>query len=204
MSDLQCAVRVLCVRHAAAEGSPRLAGDDRPLSEEGHAQAGRLGQRLVRQRVAHVYTSPLLRGLETAKRVADALRTQVTVDDRLIEFTAGALDTSADPHDTDQVTAIFQAWLVGDLARRAGDGETGHQVVARLSGVLEEVADLHRGETVLLVTHGGLLALGLTALSANLKPAWVSQHRLDNADLVEMAYDADGWVCTSWAGDVPR
>lgn len=204
MSDLQCAVRVLCARHAAAEGSPRLAGDDRPLSRAGRVQADELGRLLAPRRIAHVYTSPLLRGRETADRVANVLGTRCTVDDRLVEFTAGALDASANPDDAARVTAVFQAWLGGDLDRQVGDGETGHEVVGRLSGVLGEVADLHRGETVLLVSHGGLLALGLTTLSANLKPAWVAERPLGNADVVEVAYDADGWVCGSWAGDVPR
>ncbi|HET7328761.1 MAG TPA: histidine phosphatase family protein [Nocardioidaceae bacterium] len=214
MGDLQCAVRVLCARHAAAEDGPGPAGDDQPLTQTGCAQADRLGRRLATQRVAHVYTSPLRPARETATRVAESLQIRSTVDDRLSELTAGAADTSADPDGADpddadpdgaeRVTDAVRAWLDGDLARPAAGGETGQQVVARLSGVLEEVADLHRGETVLLVTHGGLLTLGLTVLSANLKPAWVSQRELGNTDLVDMRYDGDGWVCGSWAGDVPR
>jgi broad specificity phosphatase PhoE len=204
MADLQCAVRGLFARHAEAEGGPRLAGDDQPLSARGREQAARLGDRLRADRVAAVYTSPLLRGRQTAQSAAAALGAPVTVDDRLIEFTAGSLDLSPDPRDAQHVTDVFHSWLDGRLDLRVGDGETGHQVVARLSGVLQDVQDAHRGETVLVISHGGLLTLGLTVLSATLNPAWVSGRPLGPADLVEMAYDSAGWVCRAWAGDVPR
>lgn len=204
MADLQCAVRGLFARHAEAEGRPRLAGDDQPLSARGRAQALRMGERLRSDRVATVYCSPLLRGRQTAECAAAALGAPVTVDDRLIEFTAGSLDLSQDPRDAQHVSDVFRAWLDGSLEQRAGDGETGRQVVARLSGVLQDVQDAHRGETVLVISHGGLLTLGLTALSATLSPAWVSSRPLGHTDLVEMAYDSAGWVCRAWAGGVPR
>ena len=63
MADLQCAVRGLFARHAEAEGSPRLAGDDQPLSAAGREQALRMGERLRADRVAAVYCSPLLCGV---------------------------------------------------------------------------------------------------------------------------------------------
>jgi 2,3-bisphosphoglycerate-dependent phosphoglycerate mutase len=204
VSDLRCPVRLLCVRHAAAEGSPRLAGDDRPLSAQGRREADALADRLAVERVAVVHTSPLLRAQQTADLLGQALGTPVKSDDRLREFTAGSLDVSQLPVDAAHVTAVFGAWLDGELARRAGDGETGEAVVDRFRDALEDISDLHRGETVLLISHGGVLTLVLTVLSPNLHPAWVRSHTLGTTALVEMSYDDGGWVCTSWAGHVPR
>lgn len=203
MSDLQCEARVLCVRHAVAEGHPRLAGDDRPLSEQGREQAARIADALRGQRLAGIWSSPLLRGRQTADIVGSALDLPVTVDPRLSEFTAGGLDRSDEPADADEVTRVFGRWMDGGLDERVGDGETGAEVVDRLAGLLEEVADLNRGELTLLIGHGGLFTLGLTALAANLSPAWVRERPLHNGDVAEMAYFSTGWACRSWAGDVP-
>jgi probable phosphoglycerate mutase len=203
VSDLRCPVRLLCVRHADAESDPRVAPDDRPLSAQGRRQAEVLADRLAGERVAVVHTSSLLRAQQTAELLGRALSAPVKSDDRLREFTAGSLDASHLPADADTVTGVFDAWLDGELARRAGDGESGEAAVDRFRDALEDISDLHRGETVVLVSHGGVLALGLSVLSAALHPAWVRSHALGTTDLVEMSCDDAGWVCTSWAGHVP-
>ena len=57
---------------------------------------------------------------------------------------------------------VYAAWLEGDLDG-AMFGETGHEVVGRLRSVVEDAADRFRGETVLLVSHGGIIGSGCRA-----------------------------------------
>jgi len=46
-------------------------------------------------------------------------------------------------------------WLAGDLTERLEGAEPGAEVIGRFAVVLKEIADLHIGETVLVVSHGG-------------------------------------------------
>jgi phosphohistidine phosphatase len=61
-------VRVLLVRHAEARpGDPDAL---RRLTPAGRAAAGALGRRLAHRQLAAVLTSPLVRAVETAERIA--------------------------------------------------------------------------------------------------------------------------------------
>ena len=87
--------------------------------------------------------------------------------------------------------------MAGDLDVRLPGGETGREVADRFDEVLREVADAHPGETVLVVSHGGAIGLGVPAI-ARMDAA---RQRLGNCDTVERLADADGWVCTRYGAD---
>ncbi len=72
-----------------------------------------------------------------------------------------------------------------------------------MRAALDSVADRHEGGTVVVVSHGGAMALGLGSMCDNLDTLFVSQHILANCDLVELRRDGAGWRCDSWAG-IPR
>ena len=66
--------------------------------------------------------------------------------------------------------------------------------MTRVGLVLREIADAHPGETVLAISHGGAIGLGVPALCRmDVEPS-----QLANTATVEMLADADGWVCTGW------
>ena len=71
---------------------------------------------------------------------------------------SGAFDGSrAD----DPFAEVYAAWLGGDLDRRLPGGETGAELRQRMHHVLYAIAERHQGETVLAVSHGGLMRLTL-------------------------------------------
>jgi probable phosphoglycerate mutase len=99
---------------------------------------------------------------------------------------------------------VFGAWWRdNDLSGGFEGGETGEQIAARIRSALDLVADKHAGETAVVVSHGGAMAVGVVAV-CSLDAAYVATHLLKNCDLVELERDADGaWTCTSWAGERP-
>jgi broad specificity phosphatase PhoE len=142
--------------------------------------------------VAHVYTSTLARAVQTAEIVAASLDIGVTTRLGLREFDAGYL--AERPHDLDPVLAVYDRWIGGDLGARVPDGESAAELVARLRTVLEEIAAGHPGETVLVVSHGGTLRIGLPALCRmDVEPA-----ELENTATVEVRAEAGGRVCVRW------
>ncbi len=90
------------LRHAeAADGLP---DDERPLTEKGFKQADAAGRALARLgcTVEVCLTSPKLRAVQTAERVADHLRAPVSVEPAL----------SGEPFDVQDLTAGLQDVLL--------------------------------------------------------------------------------------------
>jgi probable phosphoglycerate mutase len=193
MSSLQCPTTLVLARHAEAEyeaGTWQLEGGS--LTALGRRQSAGLAERLTGRRLAHVWTSTLARAVQTGEIAAAVLGVAVTTRRGLCEFEPG--DLVGAPLDTDPFAETYAAWLAGDLDRRIPGGESGAEVVARVRGVLDEVADAHRGETVLVISHGGALRLAVPLL-ARLE---AGPFRIANCSVIEVEADDDGRVCRAW------
>lgn len=198
MSDLQCAARVFVARHGEAVYESELLSDAGGwLSPLGRDQARALAERLVPERISRVWTSDMARAVQTGEIVAAALGADVVVRTGLREFGVGhAAGTTGDP---DPFAETFAAWLDGDLTARIPGGESGEDVVQRYTAVLEEIADAHRGESVLVVSHGGVMCMALSAVARNLALSHSRDVPMPNCGVVALEGDADGWVARSWA-----
>ncbi len=199
MTDLQCAARLFVARHGdATYESPLISDDGGWLTALGRDQARRLAEELAPERIARVWTSDLARAVQTGEVVAGALGVDVVVRRGLRELAVG--DAAGTVGDPDPFAPTFAAWLDGDLRARIPGGESGHEIVERYRIVLDEVADAHRGESVLLVSHGGVMCLALPVLARNLASGHARDLPLPNGGVVALEGDADGWVARSWAG----
>ena len=200
MTDLQCPVRVFVARHGEALYESELLSDSGGwLSPLGRDPSRDLGARLAAERVAAVWSSPMARAVQTAELAAGVLGVDVVVREGLREFGVG--DHAGGTGDPDPFRDTFAAWLAGDLDVRVPGAESGAEVVARVSAVLEEIADTHRGEAVLVVSHGGAICTAVPVLATNLRADHGHERPLRNCDVVALEADAEGWRARSWAGD---
>ena len=199
MTDLQCAARVFVARHGEALYESELLSDAGGwLSPQGRRQATELAATLGPERIARVWVSDMSRAVQTAEIVAGILGVDVVVRRGLREFGVGdAAGTTGDP---DPFAATFAAWLDGDLAARIPGGESGEEVVGRYAAVLDEVADEHRGESALVVSHGGVMSMALSVVARNLAASHGKERPMPTCGVVALEADADGWICRSWAG----
>lgn len=79
-----------------------------------------------------------------------------------------------------------------------GAGEGQAAALARFQEALEGIADLHRGESVLVVSHESLIALAVRRLCGDTPddlPTWRSP---DVGAVAEVSIDADGWRLDAW------
>lgn len=204
MSDLHCPARLVCLRHA--EGEDNVGGflvnavDSGALTTLGREQARAVAEALRTEKIAAIYASPVTRARQTAHLIGAALGLPVSTVDGLREMELGEWEGAPAFADDGEPTSaaygineVYLGWLDGDLARSCPGGETGKQVLARVSAALEEIADEHRGEAAVVVGHGGALALALPVLCAGVTPV-----PLANAARVLVERDADGWTCHGW------
>jgi broad specificity phosphatase PhoE len=197
VSDLHCAATVLITRHGEAEdetGRPSDSGGSLTLA--GRRESARLADSLGQRNVAMVYTSPLAQAVQTAEIVAGRLGCVVRVRAGLAELPLG--DHSGRPGSPEPFARVLQRWRAGDLSAAHAGAEDGAATVARVQAVLEEVADLHRGETVLVVSHGSVMSLVLAGLAADLPDDHAAGRPDPSCIPVELSADADGWTCTRW------
>lgn len=68
-------------------------------------------------------------------------------------------------------------------------------------GLLEEVADSYRGESVLLLTREDVVRRVIPLLAVNLGIERARTAPLPPGGIVELDGDADGWIARSWAGE---
>ena len=193
MTALQCATTLVVARHGEAEYEvSEWAGEGGSLTTLGRQQSGALADSLAGRRVAHVWTSTLARAVQTAEIAAARLGVGVTTRTGLRE---PVIDVGTDePVDLESLLRIYQRWRAGDLDARMPGSETGREIADRVGAVLSEIADAHPGETVLVVSHGVAIDLGVSGLCR----MDVEQGPLSHTATVEVLADADGWVCTRW------
>jgi broad specificity phosphatase PhoE len=204
MSDLFCPATLLVARHADAEyGHPHVLSDEGGwLTDKGKAQAQALAESLRDRRIARVFTSTMQRAVESGAVAARVLGVGVVELEGLQEFSVGAL--AGRDFDDPELESVHQAWRHGDLGRFIPGGERGQDVLARFQEALQEIADLHRGETVLVFSHGGVMSFVLPRIATPVRNDLVSREFLSNCDPAELEVDADGVRVLSWPGTSDR
>jgi probable phosphoglycerate mutase len=200
MSDLFCPATIVLARHGDAmyEDEHKMADKGGSLTLRGRAQAAALAESLLDRKVSMVYASSMARAVQTAEIAAGVLGVTVRVRHDLREFDVG--DLVGQSFDLSLFDSVAASWRSGDLTAGCPGAESGGDVVKRVCGVLESIADEHRGETVLAVSHGGAMKLAVPALALGVGDCWTDERELANCAVVELEADADGWRCLSWAG----
>ena len=170
MSDLQCPATLLIARHGDAgyANDGVLSDDGGWLTDVGRAQVGELADTLRSRRISAVYSSRMEPAVESGELAATELGVKAFAVDGLQEL-------SARP-----------------------EAEDGHAVVSRVRDAVTAIADIHRGERVLVFTHSGVMALVMPRIAASGCNTLAAQRFLPGCVAAEVEVDADGWRVVSW------
>lgn len=147
-------------------------------------RARALAESLRERRVAVVYAGDL----PSLTRTADVVAEELAVPTR--ESTG--LRESATP------TEVYAATGTVQEVATAADKET--ETAMKVGAALSEIADQHRGETVLVVATPRILALTLPRLAGNPALPLAKGRPLVAGGTVEMRADDDGWALDAWMG----
>jgi 2,3-bisphosphoglycerate-dependent phosphoglycerate mutase len=152
---------ILLIRHAepVAPGTPGFDEFTRPLTAKGLRDADLLSETHASTRIDAAYSSPYLRARQTIEPIARARGLAIDTIDDLRERTLSLAELP------DWRTHLKRSWEDFDYAPRGG--ETGRDAQARIVRVLDVIAARHTAGTVILASHGNLIALALHALMPN-------------------------------------
>jgi probable phosphoglycerate mutase len=159
--------RLFLVRH----GATKLTAENRfsgavgvDLSDEGCWQAARLAERLAKERVAAVYSSPLSRTVETAAILARPHDLAPILRDGLREISHGRWEGLTRLEVEEQFPGEYEAWEEDPFTFAPAGGESGVAVLARAIPVIREIVAAHRDERVIVVSHKATIRLILSSL----------------------------------------
>jgi broad specificity phosphatase PhoE len=156
-------MELIFVRHGETEFNKhhQLMGQriDAELDAEGLEQAKEVIAKLPKD-FAKIYSSPLKRARQTAEVIAKHFDKQVEIRDDLKERDFGSLSGKS-WSDIEQGMGKQLQDLDEQLKYDYSEygGETAEQVRTRLENFLNEIKNIHQNDTVVAVTHYGLISL---------------------------------------------
>jgi ribonuclease H / adenosylcobalamin/alpha-ribazole phosphatase len=167
-------LRLFVVRHGETPFNREmryLGTADEPLSPAGVGQAERLASSLGPLPLQAVYASPLSRAAETGRRIAEARQMDLRLEPRLREQAFGEWEGLTRSEVLDRDRDRLLRWEA-DLGLAPPGGESLLSVQERTLSLVDDLARVHPGEWIVLVSHvGPIKALLCAALDAPLATA---------------------------------
>lgn len=195
------ATHIVAVRHGetAWNVEGRVQGHiDTPLNATGRWQVARMAAALADEGIAAIYSSDLSRAVETARALGEVLSLPVATDTRLRERSFGVFQglTFAEGEARWPVDA-------GRLLQRDPDfapdgGESLATVSARCIDAVTALVRAHAGQTIAVITHGGVidcLYRAATHVDLQTQRSWP----LGNASINRLLYTGDGLTLVDWS-----
>ncbi|MFQ9514888.1 MAG: histidine phosphatase family protein [Eubacterium sp.] len=182
-------MNIYLIRHGRQNS--RLCNVNVELSPEGREQAELTGQRLKNYGIEAVYSSNLIRAVETADIINKYLDKPRFYDDRLREAEFGEL--------TGLENSVLKEKYKEFLAKRATmtedmpypGGENCQMVFERAFQAIEDIAKTDY-KNVCVVTHGGVIRALLTGIVGAEPARWLTFGRqIENCCISEIMYDKD-------------
>jgi probable phosphoglycerate mutase len=156
------ATTILLLRHAAHDALNQvLCGRDTGicLSQHGRRQAQGLAERLAKESLRAIYSSPVERARETAGIIAGRLGLPVVIDDGLTEIDFG--DWAGRSFAALRDDPLWARWNTERAVTRAPAGETMAEVQRRVVAAIGRIRDAHTDGRVALVSHGDVIKAAL-------------------------------------------
>jgi len=195
--------RIIAVRHGETDwnASGRIQGQrDVPLNDKGHWQARRAAQLLFHtlEPVAAVYSSDLARAHQTASSIAQVYGIAVGADLRLRERSFGAFEGKTFTELEQEFPHDAARWRARDSSWAPPGGETLVALSERVLAATNALAELHMGEQIVLVAHGGVLDMMYriaTRQAVDTPRTW----DLGNASINRLLWTPEGLNLVGWS-----
>ncbi|CAN5837530.1 histidine phosphatase family protein [soil metagenome] len=200
MADQQI-TRVVAIRHGetAWNADGRIQGQlDLPLNATGRWQAGRMAAALADEGIQRVYSSDLMRAMETAQPLAAATGIEIVADEGLRERAFGTFQGMTFAEIEQRWPEQSQRWRQRDPAFGPEGGEVLRDFYERCVATVTRLAAESEGLTIAVVAHGGVmdcLYRAATRLELNAPRTW----HVGNASINRLLYTPQGLTLVGWS-----
>jgi probable phosphoglycerate mutase len=155
---------------------------DVEINDKGRRQAYELVAAFSGARFSRIYSSPLLRALETARIVARALRLPPpAIHEGLKERNFGAIQGIPKAELAELNPVLLQQILARNPAVDFEQGESMDEFADRVLAAIVSIGEQHRGERVLVMSHGWVMDV-ITRHCANLPRSTILKMKRRNGE----------------------
>lgn len=195
-------MKLYFVRHGESEANLLKEFSNRGLkhglTDRGRQQSATLAQKLKEVSVAKLFSSPLLRAIQTAEILARELDVAYEVTDALRESDCGILEGKSDEGSWDIWRTVLHDWDSGRWDSRIEQGESFLDIKERFVPFIERLVEeyQHSSESIVLVGHGGIYHCMLPLVLANVDSNFA--HPSSNTGYVVAETRPEGLVCLTW------
>lgn len=201
--------RLILVRHGRSQANEQriFANHENtyPLTEAGETQAEIAAARLSRYPVDRVYSSPILRAMQTARPIARAHGLRVYKASALVEYSVGIYEGQPYAAGIEQKWALEAEWVKGRSRDQSlPGGETFLDIYQRYVPFVRGLVDNpdNANKVIVLVGHGSISQLMIPQIASNVSYDFIKSHPLYNTSIVILDSQPDGWLrCTQWLHD---
>ena len=177
------------------------------LNAVGHEQARRLGARMAGERADAVYVSDLLRACQTADPIAGGLAIPYVTEAGLREQHFGRVDGMRVADIQRDHPEAWAGWMRFEPDFAMPEGESTRSFHARVMDAVQRLVARHPDQTVVVVTHGGVLdMIWRTARSLGLdgpRQSDIPNAGLNRIRVRDGAIDVLDWADTRHLADLP-
>lgn len=152
--------RVYLIRHGQSAGNAegRFGGHSAtPLSDLGKQQADLTAKLLSKEKIAAIYSSDLLRAMQTAEPLASALDLEVKASTDFRERHVGVLEGLTFNEAREQYPRDYYALINREVGHVITEGESYRQLLTRTTAALDKILKEHRGKKVVIYAHTGTI-----------------------------------------------
>lgn len=152
--------KLYLVRHGQSAGNAegRFGGHSpTPLSELGRHQAEITARMLARENIHHIYSSDLLRAVQTAAPLAELLKLEINKTSAFRERNIGVLEGLTFDESKEEFPRDYYALINRHVHHVITKGESYRHLLSRATGALREILRIHRGEKIVIFSHTGAI-----------------------------------------------
>ena len=173
--------RLYLIRHGQSAGNAegRFGGHGpTPLSELGKRQAEKTARVLAAEGVSAIYSSDLLRAVQTAEPLAKLLNIEIRTSTAFRERNVGVLEGLTFDESKEQFPRDYYALINRDIHHVITEGESYRHLLRRITAELRNILRDHQRERIAIYSHTGAICfLTLHLLGAihrdTKNPPWI-------------------------------
>jgi len=190
------------MRHGEAENNVLhvLAGRrlEYHLTERGKVQVADMAEKLKTIPIDAIYTSPVIRAIETSQIVTEKIGIDYKIDERLTETEMGSITGMGTNDASKKFGNLFLKFYQDDDTALSNMGiERFSAIGARMSNMLDYVAENHSDKNVLLVTHLDPIKATITRI-LDLKPDTLFKMGIKNASLTILTHSSKDYTLSAF------
>lgn len=192
--------RICFIRHGETDWNVarRIQGQiDIPLNDTGHKQALAMAFNAAHHAFSGIYSSDLIRAYETARLLAQRRELEIKTLPELRERHYGIFQGITAAEGAMKYPEAHAHYQARDPEYDFENGESMQQLAVRIALAIEKMTRHHSGETIVAVTHAGVL--DIIYRKATGRPLHTPRDfKVPNCALNWFRFDEHGWHLEAW------